>query len=481
MKKIIILITILILTLTSCILFDQNDVYKIDYKKISKLEKPNIILQNINSAISNQSDKEYISRLLFELEESQIKYLNYYNDKIFYNNNHRKIYSFFREGFNRSKLKTIKDEGFRELLSEILDCSYKITKIDKLYGVVIDYDKYKKYKNYMTEEAKLYFHIQIVANRDKKLKNELSVFEIANRIIEADNFVIKYPFSKKINKVILYNTNLFWEIFDGKDNEKIIDKNGYVRLEVVNIYKYLCENIYNKGFNDFLKKYIEYLEEKNYKYDDDTYQFILDNDNFYNFYAVDYKKESVIIEAIDMVKNEGYMVYPEIKGYSNLRSLNKFNKKLKTISYDFFKRKNSGDYLKNDVKTWIYYEMLTNVNGIVSLEIYGLYQFQDINRRDFLSKGISFDLNNGKLITLEDVFPGSELMSKGVMDQIKEYVEVSKYKNYIDMEDFKNLKEFSFLFLEDRVDILYNVELIDGNKLTIRIPVFFDKLKYNTD
>ncbi|BEP30063.1 hypothetical protein [Helicovermis profundi] len=486
MKKKIVLIIICSLIFFSTVIYvnrNQTNLtnIKFDYTKLLKVNKPNILMEDLSTSLKNK-DVKNVSLLAFELENSQKQYLAYYNDQIYYDGNHKKIYSFFREGFNIEKLKTIKDENFRELISEILDSGYKIVKINKIYKLIIDYDRYRKYYPYMNQEAKMYFHLVF---REYSLPskinsaNSLSYFEIADRIVEGDKFILKYPFSKKTNSVLNYETNLFWRIFDANSYPDILTKEGKVKPEVINIYKYINENVFNKGFNDFLNGYLKFLSENEYIYNDKTYKYIINNDNFYNFNVLNYEKEKILIESIDGAKENGRYFYPQIHGYSKSKIMKYFNKNLRDISSKINDYEHNKEYFYRKISLWSDYVINYNKDGILSLEFYADYNFNNTNRTDYLLYSINFDFNTGRILELKDIFDDFSKYKTNILDEIKEYASKSSYKNYIKLDDFDNLENMEFLINDDRIDILYDVKLIDRSATTIKIPVNFSNIKDN--
>lgn len=447
-----------------------------------KYVSPRDKMKTLEREYKNYSE-EVVTDLAFELEKSQIKYLNYYNDKIYYDGNHKKVYEYFKDGFSREVVERIDDTEFKSLMEEIIDSNYTLKLVNDMYDVVIDYEGFDKYYLYMSTEGRSYFYIkerEYLSPWEENGELAVELYDLGDRIVEADDFILKYPFSKRINEILMLNTKRVWNILVGTEKNSISDDDGNVKGNYRSLYRYLASRLSNKGFSGFLRGYIALLESQEYRYDDVALNYIHTYDYFYNFDIPNYDKEKIIIDYMDGSRFGGNYNYPRITGYSNKEKEGYFNKKLlelveERLNYDVHK-----GYYVGKIEYWSNYMLSYNEDGIVCFKIYIDYEYKDKGRVDYLTRGMTVDFKSGEIITLKDIFPLMDEEHNLIYDRIKEFTENSDYRDLIDLRDFNSLMGFDYILNDGSVDLLYDVYSEDNNNVrTIRIPIDFDGLTIN--
>ncbi|MGB3366943.1 MAG: hypothetical protein WBA54_05620, partial [Acidaminobacteraceae bacterium] len=473
------------LFLYSCSLngFDKETAYidreipKIKY--IINYEKPSIKLKELSENYTNYDSYE-VTSLSFELEKSQKMYLDYYNDRIFYDDNHRRVYKYFKEGFYKRAIESISDIKFKELMLEIYNSNYVLEKINDNYEVNINYKAYRKYYSSMNTEGRSYFYIkEREIEKPYMIDDELNIdlYELGDRIVETDDFILKYPFSKRINEMLYLNTERVWSILVGNEVSEVVGDDMVVKGNYRTLYRYLSSRISNKGFRKFLVGYIQLLENQEYRYDELASQYINTYDDFYNYDIPMYDDEKVIIEYMDGKRMGGNYNYPRIVGYSNKKKQDEFNKKLlaiveEKISYEGIK----GFYI-GEIGFWSNYELSYNNDGIICFEILIDYDYKEIARTDYITRALTIDLKSAKIVNLDDIFINLESEKKMIINKIEDYLSFNDDRYLVDMNDFNNISNFEYILNDTSVDLLYDVFNKDNNFLrTIRIPIDFDGL-----
>jgi hypothetical protein len=260
---------------------------------IIKYERPSVKLKELNENHTSY-DSDEVTSLSFELEKSQMMYLEYYNDRIFYDDNHRKIYKYFKEEFSKGAIEKIDDLRFRDLMLEIYNSNYVLEKIDGNYEVLIDYSTYKKYYSSMNTEGRSYFYIkEREIGKPYMLDGEFNIdlYELGDRIVETDDFILKYPFSKRVNEMLYLNTDRVWAILLGDEVSKVVDEDMIVKGNYRTLYRYLSSRIANKGFHKFLVGYIQLLENQEYRFDELASQYIYTYDDLSVFLFYEYERK----------------------------------------------------------------------------------------------------------------------------------------------------------------------------------------------
>lgn len=487
-KLMIIMLFCMPLFLCSCSLgkLEYEDVYEdkiipeIKYDNyITRYERPSKKLSELKEN-HKIYDSDKVTSLAFELEESQIMYKEYYNDRIFYDDNHRKLYKYFEEGFSRAAVDKIDDQRFKALIDEILNSNYILESINGRYRVVIDYNSYKKYFSSMNTEGRSYFYI-----KEREVESpymidgefNIDLYELGDRIVETDDFILKYPFSKRVNEMISLNTKRVWSILLGNEVSKVIDEDSIVKGNYRTLYRYLSSRISNKGFNKFLVSYIELLEKQGYRFDELASQYIHTYDDFYNYDILMYDKERVIIEYLDGKRMGGNYNYPRIVGYSDKKVQKVFNKKLINIIEEDIKFENHRGYYTGKINFWSNYVLNYNRNGIICFKIYIDYGYEEIGRVDYITRALTVDFKSGKELKITDILPNLDYEKDVVISRIEDYIRFNDDRALIDMNDFNRLSEFNYILNETSIDLLYDVYNEDNNYVrSIKIPINFDGL-----
>ena len=249
-KLIVIMLFCMSLFLCSCSLaklessedYNNSIIPEVKYDNyITKYERPSKKLDELKKNYTSY-ENEKVTKLAFELEKSQIIYLEYYNDRIFYDDNHRKVYKYFKEGFSKSAIEKIDDNRFKDLILEISNSNYILEEIDGKYRVAIDYNSFKKYYSYMNTEGRSYFYIkESEVDKPYLLDGEFNIdlYELAERIVETDDFILKYPFSMRVNEMLSLNTDRIWSILLGEEFSEVVDENSIVKGNYRTLYRYL--------------------------------------------------------------------------------------------------------------------------------------------------------------------------------------------------------------------------------------------------
>lgn len=458
----------------------EREIPEVKYDNyITKYDRPSEKLMDLNEN-HTKYDSDEVTKLSFELEKSQLIYLEYYNDRIFYDDNHRKVYKYFKEGFSKYAIEKISDSRFKDLMLEIYNGNYLLEKVDGSYEVIIDYNSYRKFYSSMNTEGRSYFYIkEREIEKPYMIEGEFNIdlYELGDRIVETDDFILKYPFSKRVNEMLYLNTERVWAILLGDDVSKVVDENSIVKGNYRTLYRYLSSRISNKGFSKFLVGYIQLLENQEYRFDELASRYIHTYDDFYNYDIPMFDDERVIIEYMDGKRMGGDYNYPKIVGYSNEKAQEVFNKKLLGIIENQIAYKGVRGFYTGEIGFWSNYVLSYNNDGVVCFKIYIDHEYKESGRVDYITRALTIDFKCAKILAINDIFTNLELENEIIIRRVEDYLRFNDDKDLVDINDFNNISDFEYVLNDTSVDLLYDVYNKDNNYIrTIRIPINFDGL-----
>lgn len=254
-------------------------------------DKQKSILDNFNSLINKNANtaevskfvedniskvsKENASILLYKLEEYQKKNLTKLEEQftsgVDIQISMNKVY---KSGFDINKIDYIQDKKLKDLLIEMRKSGYKIETAEGMYFPVLNYEIYKNYSSYVTEDLKDYIEIMAVESNKVPVKDGaimITCDELLQRALNQEQFINKYKNSVKINDIKeLYKRYTAFVLY-GTDNTPLFSydtkvlsseaKNSYIKAIKANNNSKLLSNI--KGL-------LSVLEENNYKLTDEV-------------------------------------------------------------------------------------------------------------------------------------------------------------------------------------------------------------------
>ncbi|MDW8800462.1 M56 family metallopeptidase [Clostridium sp. A1-XYC3] len=235
---------------------------------IKKDTSTNQFIKVVNDNVAKVS-KEYASTMIFKLEEMQKKNLPKLEERFSNDDMQSKINKIYNINFNINKIDYIEDKELKDLLVETRNGGYKIETAEGMYFPVLDYESYKQYSPYVTEDIKNYIQIMAVESNKTPIKDAalmISWDELLKRALKQEEFISKYGNSVKINDVRqLYKQYIVFILY-GANNTPIFQ---YDTKELVPEAKISYTNAIKESNNSEtlgnIKGFINILEESNYK------------------------------------------------------------------------------------------------------------------------------------------------------------------------------------------------------------------------
>lgn len=225
--------------------------------------------------------KENASKLVLGVEQAQRKNIEARVEAFSKASIQEQLLKEFDYTYTIDKILTkIDDQSLKEFLTEIRESGYKLLCTEGSFYPIIDYELYKKYMNYITDELKDYIEIMAAESNNTTLNDAaitISWDELTERTFRSEKFINDYPDAKKLNEIkelyLLYVRNYLY----GSDNtptfeyssKKLVSKvkENYLSLDLIDQKSKLVE---------IMKEYLPILEKNGYQRTKEVEKFLQD-------------------------------------------------------------------------------------------------------------------------------------------------------------------------------------------------------------
>lgn len=233
-------------------------------------QKTEAIVKLIDENISKLS-KENASAVILKLEGIQKKELPgleaRYNSTEAVQNELQKIY---KPGFDLNKLDEIKDQRLKELLEETRDAGLKVETAEGMFFPVMNYEVYKKYSTYATEDIKGYIDIMAVESNVTPIKDAalmISWDEVIKRALAQEKFIQTYSDSVKSNDIKQLHKRYITFMLFGANNTPLFSYDTNVMMpEAQSAYLKAAKDNPDSDTIKMLSEYLNILSQTDYKF-----------------------------------------------------------------------------------------------------------------------------------------------------------------------------------------------------------------------
>lgn len=148
-------------------------------------------------------------------------------DTFFTNSVQERIAKIYKEHDDLTKLiNRTKDSTLRHLFQGTLDRGYKLETAEGIFFPVVDYEAYKKYRPYVTQDIKSYIDLMAVESANPPSKDAalmISWKEVISRALTQETFVTTFPNSNRTTQVQnLYEQYIINTVY-GHNNTPLFD------------------------------------------------------------------------------------------------------------------------------------------------------------------------------------------------------------------------------------------------------------------
>lgn len=205
-------------------------------------------------------------RMVLDLETALEESLNAIMDNIFEIDSNGELMSIAGTElfFPEDKVKDIKNDELKKQITQLLENKYKLINLEGNFYPITDYEKLKKYNNYVSNEVKEYIEIKAMDSNTPVVIDaglQISYDDLASRIVKTENYIQQYSGVKRYEEVLrLYRGKLALYL-DGVDNTPISDNTtNKIHNDILESYKKTA-NIKDSVTAHIVNKYINVIEE----------------------------------------------------------------------------------------------------------------------------------------------------------------------------------------------------------------------------
>jgi len=213
---------------------------------------------------------ENVSAMINWLEEAQKEYLPKLEEMI--NNSDavkKNIEGELGAGLDISKADSTADEELRKLLTDMRDKGFKFETAEGYFFPVINYEFFKKYSSYASDDIKDYIDIMAEESNNIPAKDAellISWDGVLTRAQSHESYIKKYGSSEKVDEVKqLYKKYVYFTLY-GTDNTPLFSYDKKIMVpDAKTSYTSAVANGEGSGFLKMLAGYVEVLEKNGYK------------------------------------------------------------------------------------------------------------------------------------------------------------------------------------------------------------------------
>lgn len=229
--------------------------------------EPYTLVQFIDENIKNATEEEAAVMILI-LEEVQKEYIQKYTDELFMEDNQMELLklSGTEQFFNEENIENIKNVKLKDIVGRIFKGKYKLINMEGGFYPEIDYEKYKEYNRYLSDEIIGYIEIKALnSSKPAILDAEIAISfdEIGERLTQTEKYIQKYPQGVKFEDVLRIYSNYLRLYLEGSDNSPLYEyETKEIKEDIMKSYKKIKGNdrlITSK----IISKYIDIIEHNN--------------------------------------------------------------------------------------------------------------------------------------------------------------------------------------------------------------------------
>lgn len=249
---------------------DPNDIMKEFYQMINGDETVKNITMFIINSIENL-EVENADTMILDFEGHLIQDLNVLLKQYEIANSNPKLSEIFQSGVKES-IAGLEDVDLKDLLNRTLDNGYILLKGGGYIYPEIDYAEILQHRSSVSKEVSDYLEIMDVETKNRFTYGEvieISLNELLERIIKAENYLVSNKDSRSSNKIYELYTDYINGAILATGNLYVLANEGtsIIKDEILDDYKSFINNNKDSRTADFLQEYINVLEDNNNEMD----------------------------------------------------------------------------------------------------------------------------------------------------------------------------------------------------------------------
>lgn len=240
----------------------------------------------LNEEVNTLSPEE-ATVLVTTLEEKQRESLSIVEEKYVEDNIQAKLFDALHpliiEG-EEIQLDHISDEEVLALIETTHEYGYKMESAEGMFHPVINYELYRQYEDYVTEDLHNYIQLMATETTDKAAEDAalaISWDELVQRTIQFEKFIHDHPNSIKVDDIEQLHDQYMYIVLYGLPNSPLFDdETNRANDEAVNAYKEQVSEDESLQTTTAIAQFLQILEENDRTLTDEV-------ENFRSEYALE--------------------------------------------------------------------------------------------------------------------------------------------------------------------------------------------------
>ncbi|MBB6214160.1 hypothetical protein HNQ80_000229 [Anaerosolibacter carboniphilus] len=257
---------------------DSQEIIMADFNALLESDpKADAVIAFMDKNISNVS-KENASVMVTKLEEVQKSGLSALEEKYFNGETiQSKMGEIYRSEFDLDKIEETQDEELKKLLVETSDSGYKVETAEGSFFPVINYEFYKKYSSYVSEDMKDYIDIMSVESNHVPVKDAALIIgwdEMITRALAQEKFAENHKNSVKASEIGELQKRYLTFMLYGANNTPLFSYDSKVMVpDAKAAYLNALKSGGDSALMQKLGEYMDILSKTNYKLSDEAEKF----------------------------------------------------------------------------------------------------------------------------------------------------------------------------------------------------------------
>lgn len=219
--------------------------------------------------------------LVSGLEQLQESHLSEYTDLLLKEANQSALMEIVQDINVPATYGDIKNQELAALLEKLKKSGYRFENYEGSWYPIVDYSSYKQYTAYLSPEFKAYIELKAVESDKVSMKDAgitIDLEDLSQRLIMAENYIVKYGASPRIDRVKETYAGYLWSYIGGANNTPIYDfETKAIRPELRESYEKFSRENPDLVSTRAVRNWLEVLRDGKFVFDENTMYQALDN------------------------------------------------------------------------------------------------------------------------------------------------------------------------------------------------------------
>lgn len=391
-----------------------------------------------------------------------------YDEKIFFQGNHKMIYKYFYYAYRPELINTIEETHFKKVMQELDASGYYLKRDKNLYHPFIDCKRLEKTFVGLSDEGVAYLEIMDLKDlaAPRKMPSKDDYYKIVEKLLlKCDYFINRFPLSDKNHEIqALFNEELEIYIFGNKSFESYDNLTSKVDQSLLNSYMRLAQYLKSENLGLMLERYTKMVMRNDGVVVNDFLQYIYD--------GIQKNRSDFIVSRSDHIKIRTEMItfsgdhqyIPKIEGYRHYAESDYINEKLLRNVYNYVYRGWHRGYQIQNWQMQTGYDITYADNNLMSLYQHIQMTYENGQKINSIA-GFNYNFITGREIQFQSLFQNYHLQKKKILESIERDIanyEIGTFQRIqpIDLDEINN-----FVITNDGIEVFLNILDDSGSKV----------------